>query len=152
MFLMSSLHILPLMVATMLAAGAMLLFRCCQTNGVTKYIEWDLLLILGTTVIFSTAITKTGIDHAIADGFLSLWGGNMPNPYVIMAITGILASLVSEFFSDVGVAGLFFGFSHPHACLRPWRLPVYRLHEGWLLDEYHPAGCQHPDCLSAISY
>lgn len=50
--------------------------KCCQANGVTKYIDWDLLLILGTTVIFSTAITKTGI----------------------------LASLVSEFFSDVGVA------------------------------------------------
>ena len=49
MFILSSLHVMPLMATTMLAAGAMLLLKCCRAQNVTKYIEWDLLLILGAT-------------------------------------------------------------------------------------------------------
>lgn len=61
MFIISSFHVLPLMATTMLAAGLMLLAGCCRTTDVTKYIEWELLLVLGSTVVFSVAITKTGI-------------------------------------------------------------------------------------------
>ena len=105
MFLLSSFHILPLMATTMLAAGAMLIFKCCRSQNVTKYIEWDLLLVLGATVVFSTAITKTGIADTVANGVLQICGHN---PLVIMAVMCILASIVSEFVSDVGASGVFF--------------------------------------------
>ena len=105
MFLLSSFHVMPLMATTMLAAGAMLLFRCCRMDRVVKYIEWDMLLILGSTVVFSTAIAKTGITDAVANGILDLCGSN---PYVVMAVTCLLASVVTEFVSDVGSAAVFF--------------------------------------------
>ena len=105
MFLLSSFHVMPLMATTMLAAGAMLLFRCCRMDRVVKYIEWDMLLILGSTVVFSTAIAKTGITDAVANGILDLCG---TNPYVVMAVTCLLASVVTEFVSDVGSAAVFF--------------------------------------------
>ena len=104
MFLLSSFHVMPLMATTMLAAGAMLLFRCCRMDRVVKYIEWDMLLILGSTVVFSTAIAKTGITDAVANGILDLCG---TNPYVVMAVTCLLASVVTEFVSDVGSAAVF---------------------------------------------
>ena len=105
MFMLSSLHIMPLMATTMFAAGAMLLFRCCRIDNVTKYIDWELLLIIGSTVVFSVAITKTGITDVIATSILNICSSN---PYIVMAVMCILASIVSEFVIDVGSSAVFF--------------------------------------------
>lgn len=112
MFLISSFHLLPLMASTMFAAGLMMLFGCCRITGVTKYIEWELLLILGATVVFSVAITKTGVADTIAHQVLHLCGNN---PYVVMAVMCILASIVSEFVSDVGSSAVFFPIMYQQA-------------------------------------
>lgn len=114
MFIISSFHVLPLMATTMLAAGAMMMLGCCRITGVTKYIEWELLLILGSTVVFSVAITKTGIADVIANDVLHLCGSN---PYVVMTVMCILASIVSEFVSDVGASAIFFPIMYQQALL-----------------------------------
>ncbi|MBR3373825.1 MAG: anion permease, partial [Bacteroidaceae bacterium] len=98
-------RIIPLMAATMLAAGAVLLLKCCRVDNVVKYIEWELLLVIGCTMVFSTAITNTGAAAVIADGVLDLCGNN---PYVVMAVMCLLASVISEFISDVGAAAALF--------------------------------------------
>ena len=112
MFILSSLHVMPLMATTMLAAGAMLLLKCGRAQNVTKYMEWDLLLILGATVVFSTAITKTGIADVAANSLLQLCGNN---PLIVMAVMCILASLVSEAVSDVAACGVFFPIVYQEA-------------------------------------
>ena len=114
MFLISTFHLLPLMAITMLAAGAMLMMKCCRMDRVVKYIEWELLLILGATVVFSVAITKTGIAGVTAHGVLDLCGSN---PYVVMAVMCLIASIVSEFVSDVGSAAVFFPIMYQQAVL-----------------------------------
>lgn len=105
MFLLSSLHVLPLMASVMVAAGLMLIFKCCRMHSIIKYIEWELLLVLGSTVVFSTAIANTGIADAISEHVIDLFG---TNPYVIMFVMCLLASLLSEFVNDVGAAAVFF--------------------------------------------
>ena len=112
MFIISSFHVLPLMATTMLAAGLMLLAGCCRTTDVTKYIEWELLLVLGSTVVFSVAITKTGIAETIATHVQQLCGSN---PYVVMGVMCLLASVVSEFISDVGASAVFFPIMYQQA-------------------------------------
>ena len=112
MFIVSSFHMLPLMATTMLAAGLMMILGCCRIRGVTKYIEWELLLILGATLVFSVAITKTGIAVTIANQVLQLCGNN---PYIVMAVMCLLASLVSEFVSDVGASAVFFPIMYQQA-------------------------------------
>ena len=114
MFLVSTFHLLPLMAITMMAAGAMLLTKCCRMDNVVKYIEWELILILGATVVFSVAITKTGIADVIARDVLELCGSN---PYVVMAVMCLMASIVSEFVSDVGSAAVFFPIMYQQAML-----------------------------------
>jgi di/tricarboxylate transporter len=96
----------------MLAAGAMLILKCCRAQNVTKYIEWDLLLIIGSTVVFSTAIAKTGIADMAANSLLHLCGHN---PLVVMAVMCILTSFVSEIVSDVAACGLFFPIVYQEA-------------------------------------
>ena len=105
MFLLSSFHVLPLMASVMVAAGLMLVFKCCRMHSIVKYIEWELLLVLGSTVVFSTAIANTGIANAISENVVEVFGRN---PYVIMAVMCLLASLVSEFVNDLGAAAVFF--------------------------------------------
>ena len=112
MFIISSFHVLPLMATTMLAAGTMMILGCCRITGVTKYIEWELLLVLGCTVVFSTAITKTGIADNVALHVMQLCGDN---PYIIMAVMCLLASFVSEFVSDVGASAIFFPIMYQQA-------------------------------------
>ena len=114
MFLISSLHIMPLMASTMLAAGVMMLCGCCRIHGVVKYIEWELLLILGSTVVFSIAITKTGIADAAALQILKLCGSN---PYIVLTVMCLLSSLVSEFVSDVGAGAIFFPIMYQQAAI-----------------------------------
>ena len=104
MFLLSTFHVVPLMASTMLAAGAMLIFKCCRMERITKYIEWDLLLLLGSTVVISTAIVKTGIAGSIAESVLDTFGHN---PYVVMAVMCLIVSVISEFTSDVAASGIF---------------------------------------------
>jgi len=112
MFLVSSFHILPLMATTMLAAGALMLLGCCRMTEVTKYIEWDVLLVIGSTVVFSVAFTKTGAADLVANSILDLCGAN---PFVILAVMCLMASLVSEFISDVGAAAVFFPIMYQQA-------------------------------------
>ena len=105
MFLTSTFHVLPLMAATMLAAGLMMMFKCVSMDNVTKYIEWDLLMVVGSIVILSIAITNTGMAEVIAQGVLTLC---KDNPYLVMITMCLLASIVSEVVSDVGAGAIFF--------------------------------------------
>lgn len=105
MFIASSFHLMPLMATTMLAAGLMLVFKCCRIDSIIKYIEWDILLVLGCTVVFSTAIQKTGISDTLARDILDLFGNN---PYIVMAVMCLFATIVSQFVGDVATAAIFF--------------------------------------------
>ena len=105
MFIASSWHLLPLMACTMMAAGLMMAFGCCRMNNVTRYIDWELLLLIGSIVVFSEAITNSGIAESIAQGVLHLC---KDNPYMVMVMMCVAASVVSEFVSDVGACAVFF--------------------------------------------
>ena len=43
MFMLSTFQVVPLITSTMIAAGAMLLFKCCRMDSVAKYIDWNFL-------------------------------------------------------------------------------------------------------------
>lgn len=105
MFMLSSFQVVSLITSTMIAAGAMLVFECCRMDSVTKYIDWNFLLTLGAMMVFSTAITKTGLVTVISNPILELCA---QNPYIIMIVMCFLASVVSELFSNISAAAVFF--------------------------------------------
>ena len=74
-------------------------------DSVTKYIDWNFLLTLGAMMLFSTAITKTGLVAMVSTPILNLCA---QNPYIIMIVMCFLASVVSEVFSNVSAAAVFF--------------------------------------------
>lgn len=105
MFMLSTFQVVPLITSTMIAAGAMLLFKCCRMDSVAKYIDWNFLLTLGAMMVFATAITKTGLVTMISNPILDLCA---QNPYIILIVMCLLASVVSELFSNISAAAVFF--------------------------------------------
>ena len=105
MFMLSTFQVVPLITSTMIAAGAMLLFKCCRMDSLAKYIDWNFLLTLGAMMVFPTAITKTGLVTMISNPILDLCA---QNPYIILIVMCLLASVVSELFSNISAAAVFF--------------------------------------------
>ena len=114
MFMLSSFQVVPLITSTMLAAGAMLIFGCCRMDSITKYIDLDFLLMLGAMMVFSTAITKTGLMTMISNPILKLFA---ENPYIILIVMCFLASVVSELFSNLSAAAVFFPIMYHQAVI-----------------------------------
>ena len=104
-YVSSSFNIMPLMTSTLVAAGAVLLFKCCRMDHVVRYLEWEVLIVLGATLSFAAAMTHTGVVNTIATSVLDICGNN---PYLVMTIMCVLASVVSEFVSDMGSGAIFF--------------------------------------------
>ena len=117
MFMLSTFQVVPLITSTMIAAGAMLLFKCCRMDSVAKYIDWNFLLTLGAMMVFPTAITKTGLVTMISNPILDLCA---QNPYIILIVMCLLASVVSELFSNISAAAVFFPIIYHQAISLGW--------------------------------
>ena len=105
MIVLSSFEIMPLLQSAMLAAIAMLVFRCCTPRQAMNAIEWNILMIFACSVVIGTAIEKTGIAEAIATGIMQLCGNN---PIMVMAAMCLAATFITGFISNTATGAIFF--------------------------------------------
>jgi len=114
MFVLSSFKVIPLLTCTMLAAGASVIFRCCRMTMIAKYIDWNYLMLLGSLMVFSTAISNTGIVSMFTETVLQLCANN---PYVILTVMCLIASLMSELFNNITAGAVCFPFAYQQAVM-----------------------------------
>lgn len=105
MIVLSSLEVIPLLQSAMLAAIAMLVFRCCTPTQAMKAIDWNILMIFAGSVVIGTAIQKTGIAEAMASGMMSLCGDN---PLLVMAMMCLAGTFLTEFISNTAAGAIFY--------------------------------------------
>ena len=105
MIVLSSLEVIPLLQSAMLAAIAMLVFRCCTPTQAMKAIDWNILMIFAGSVVIGTAIQKTGIAEAMASGMMSLCGDN---PLLVMAMMCFAGTFLTEFISNTAAGAIFY--------------------------------------------
>lgn len=105
MIVLSSLDVMPLLNSAMLAAIAMLVFRCCTPNQAMKAIDWNILMIFAGSVAIGTAIQKTGIAEVMANGMMSLCGNH---PLVVMTAMCFAATFLTEFISNTAAGAIFY--------------------------------------------
>ncbi len=105
MVTLSALKILPLLQSAMLAAAAMLLFRCCKPEHAMKAINWEILMVFAGSVVLGLAIQKTGIAEWLAYGILDVCG---TNPIVVMTAICLVATFITEFISNTAAGAMFF--------------------------------------------
>lgn len=105
MILLSSLNVMSLLSSAVVAAAAMLIFHCCSPTQAMKAIDWSVLMIFAGSVVIGTAIQKTGIAEALANGVMNLCGGK---PLLVMILMSLTATFVTEFISNTAAGAIFF--------------------------------------------
>jgi len=105
MVVLSALNVMPLINCAFLAAGAMLITKCCTPNQAMKAINWDILMVFAGSVVLGTAIQKTGIAEMLAFEILDVCGSN---PIVVMTAICFVGTFITEFISNTAAGAMFF--------------------------------------------
>lgn len=112
MVLLSAFNIMPLLNSCFLAAGAMLITRCCTPAQVQKSINWSVLMIFAGSVCMGNAIEQTGIAQIVADGLMSVCGSN---PIVVLIAICTVGVIITEFVSNTAAAAVFYPIAYNSA-------------------------------------
>jgi Di- and tricarboxylate transporters len=105
MILLSSFKVMSLLQSAVVAAAAMLIFRCCTPSQAMKSIDWSVLMIFAGSVVIGTAIQKTGVAEALANGVMRMCGSK---PLLVMIMMSLTATFVTEFISNTAAGAIFF--------------------------------------------
>ena len=104
MILLSSFKVMTLLQSAVVAAAAMLVFRCCSPAQGMRAIDWNILMVFAGSVVIGNAIEKTGIATAMANGMMHLCGGK---PLMVMILMCLTATFVTEFISNTAAGAIF---------------------------------------------
>jgi di/tricarboxylate transporter len=105
MMILTALNVVSLLHGTVLAALAMLAFRCCTINQAMDSISWRALMSLAGSIVLGMAISKTGIAQATAQAVINMVGGQ---PILIMLGVCLAAVLITQLVENVAVTAMFF--------------------------------------------
>ncbi len=98
-------NILDMLKASMLAALAMLAFRCCSIAQGRRSIEWDVLIVIGAALGFGAALDQTHAAEAIAGGLISLVN---EKPWPALAMVYFVTTFFTEIITNNAAAALVF--------------------------------------------
>lgn len=87
--------------ATLIAAGLMVLTRCCSQRAALAQVDFPLLLTIGAAFGLGHALQNTGAATALAAGLLHLLG---TNPWLALAAIALSVSLMTEFVTNNAAA------------------------------------------------
>jgi di/tricarboxylate transporter len=97
MIVVASFTSLGMLKSAMLAAGAMLLTRCCTSTQARLSVEWKVILTVAAAFALGTAVETSGLAAAISQTVTALSGGNrMISLVAIYGGTLLLTELISH--------------------------------------------------------
>jgi di/tricarboxylate transporter len=105
MIVIASFTNLGMLKSAMLAAGAMLLTRCCTSTQARLSVEWKVILTVAAAFALGTAVEKSGLAGAISQSVTGLAGGS-PMISLVAIYGGTL--LLTELISHSAAVSLFF--------------------------------------------
>lgn len=101
----STFGLMPLMVAAMLAAGAMIATRCTSAGGARREISWQLLIVIGASIGLGNALTISGAAGSIADGLQAL---TYITPWLTLGLVFAVTAILTATISNIAAATLMF--------------------------------------------
>lgn len=96
---------LTMLQAAILAAGAMLLLRCCSTGQARRSIEWNVLVVIAAALGIGLALEQTGAASGIAGALLGLVNDQ---PWWALAMVYLITTLFTEVITNNAAAALVF--------------------------------------------
>lgn len=105
MIVVASFTSLGMLKAAMMAAGAMLITRCCTSSQARLSVEWKVIFTVAAAFALGSAVEKSGLAGAISETVTGLARGN-PMISLIAVYGGTL--LLTELISHSAAVSLFF--------------------------------------------
>lgn len=105
MVVLAGFQIMDMLEAAFLAAGLMLLLRCCSPDRARKSIEWNVLIVIAAALALGVALDKTGAAGAIARAILSVTG---QSPWMALAGVYCTVAIFTEIITNNAAAALVF--------------------------------------------
>ena len=106
---------IPIIVAAMLSAVAMVVAGCISTGDARRSIEWQVLITIAAAFGVGTALQNSGAATAVATALVELTRAG--GPIAALAVIYLLGSILTELITNNAVAVLMFPF-----CLETARL------------------------------
>ena len=105
MVIAATLGWLSMLVAGMLAAGLMIMTRCCSVSTARHNVDWSVLIVIGAALGIGRALEQTGTAHVIAETLLGIGGDN---PWIALAAVYGLTMLFTEVITNNAAVALVF--------------------------------------------
>jgi di/tricarboxylate transporter len=105
MVLLSSLKVMSLVQSAIIAAAAMLVFRCCTPTQAAKSVDWNILMVFAGSVVIGNAIEKTGLATVMANGLMDICNNK---PLLVMTMMCVTATFITEFISNTAAGAIFY--------------------------------------------
>ena len=105
MILLSSLKVMTLVQSAIVAAAAMLVFRCCSPTQAANSVDWSILMVFAGSVVLGKAIVNTGVATILANSVMGLCDNR---PLLVMSMMCLTATFVTEFVSNTAAGAIFY--------------------------------------------
>ena len=97
--------LLPILEAAMLAAGLMILTRCCTGTVARQSVDWRVLITIAAAFGIGEALEVTGAASALANSLIALAG---TEPIAVLAVLYVVTTLFSSLITNNAAAVLVF--------------------------------------------
>lgn len=104
MILLNAIGLVDVIVAAMLAAGAMLATGCLAVGKVRRYIDMQVIIVIAASFALGVAMDKTGAAQMLASSVVGMGGG----PWVALAGVYVTTVLCTELLTNNAAAVLMF--------------------------------------------
>ena len=105
MVVVAATGLLSMLEAALLAAGAMLVTRCCTEARALRSVDWPLLLSIAAAFGLGRGLENSGAASVLAEAVLGQVGAN---PLVALGLLAAVTSIVTEFVTNNAAAVLLF--------------------------------------------
>lgn len=105
MVALAALGILEMLPAALLAAGFMVLSRCCTITEARRSIDWSVLIVIGAALGLGEALRVSGASSGIALGILNVVG---QHPWMVLIAIYVITSLATEVITNNAAVVLVF--------------------------------------------
>jgi di/tricarboxylate transporter len=105
MVLLATFELLSMLQASLLAAGALLISRCCTVSEARDSIDWSVLVVIAAALGFGTALQVSGAAATIAGSVVALAGSS---PFLSLVAIYLTTSLMTEIVTNNAAVALIF--------------------------------------------
>lgn len=97
MVVLATAGVVPMLVAALVAAGLMIISRCCTISEARRSVDWSVLVVIGASLGVGHAMENTGAATAVVEAAFAV-GGDHPWAAlaVVYAVTSVLTAVITN--------------------------------------------------------